>query len=216
MNCTVAANSGLAGSGGVGGSGAPPGSNGSNGNAWGGLRFFGGTLINTLLATNSPGGNGQGWLNDLGYNLSSDATCAFTNVGSLNNTDPKLGPLTNNGGPTLTMALLASSPAIDAADSSAAPAMDQRGVPRSLGRSADIGAFEYNLPAALHLTRSGPAAVDVIVYGVVSQSCRLLASSNFIDWTSIATNQIGTNGTVMFQDSWNPSLNSRFYRAVMP
>ncbi len=47
---------------------------------------------------------------------------------STNPLDPKLGPLQNNGGPTLTMALLAGSLAIDAGDSNAAPgATDQRG-----------------------------------------------------------------------------------------
>jgi len=32
----------------------------------------------------------------------SDNTCNFTNTGDLNKTDPKLGPLKNNGGPTQT------------------------------------------------------------------------------------------------------------------
>jgi len=39
-----------------------------------------------------------------GYNLSSDDTCNFDNSGDLNNTDPKLGLLQYNGGPTQTMA----------------------------------------------------------------------------------------------------------------
>jgi hypothetical protein len=55
-----------------------------------------------------------------------------------------LGPLQNNGGPTLTMALLAGSPAIGQADNSQAPATDQRGVTRLdvAGETTDIGAFE--------------------------------------------------------------------------
>ena len=46
--------------------------------------------------------------------------------------DPRLGPLADNGGPTLTHALLPASPAIDAGINSQAPAglsIDQRGVP---------------------------------------------------------------------------------------
>jgi len=53
-----------------------------------------------------------------GYNLSSDTACDFDATGDMNNIDPKLGPLQNNGGPTQTEALLAGSPAIDAGNPS--------------------------------------------------------------------------------------------------
>jgi hypothetical protein len=55
-----------------------------------------------------------------------------------------LGPLQNNGGPTMTMALLAGSPAIGHADNALAPATDQRGVTRRdlAGELTDMGAFE--------------------------------------------------------------------------
>ena len=52
-----------------------------------------------------------------------------------------LGPLADNGGPTLTHALLAGSPAIDAADTAVCPATDQRGVARDA--ACDVGAFEF-------------------------------------------------------------------------
>ena len=54
--------------------------------------------------------------------------------------DPLLGPLANNGGPTLTHALQAGSPAIDRGDP-AAPPKDQRGYGR-MG-VPDVGAFEF-------------------------------------------------------------------------
>ena len=38
-----------------------------------------------------------------GYNLSSDNTCNFNGPGDMNNIDPKLGTLENNGGPTQTI-----------------------------------------------------------------------------------------------------------------
>jgi hypothetical protein len=62
--------------------------------------------------------------------------------------DPGLAPLANNGGPTMTHALLAGSPAIDRGDDAGAPATDQRGALRPRdgdgngSRIADIGAFE--------------------------------------------------------------------------
>lgn len=149
VNCTLALNSVFRGEGGArgnGGYGFYPGTAGLAGSsgtaAGGGISTAGATLANTLLATNSPGSNCFGTVIDAGHNLSSDVGCAFTNLGSLNGTDPKLGPLADNGGPTLTMALLPGSLAIDGGDTSAAPFIDQRGYPRPAGLAADIGAVE--------------------------------------------------------------------------
>jgi len=87
-----------------------------------------------------------------GYNLSSDSTCNFSNTGDLNNTDPLLGPLQNNGGPTETMALLRGSPAIDAGNPIGCTdnldhllTTDQRGMPRPDHEDTsgcDMGAYE--------------------------------------------------------------------------
>ena len=68
--------------------------------------------------------------------------------------DPNLGPLANNGGPTQTMALLSGSPALDAGDDgvcAAAPVsnLDQRGITRPFGSHCDIGAFEYYVPPVI-------------------------------------------------------------------
>jgi CSLREA domain-containing protein len=56
--------------------------------------------------------------------------------------DPKLGPLTDNGGPTRTHALLLGSPAIDAASTPDCPTTDQRRVLRPQGAACDIGSYE--------------------------------------------------------------------------
>jgi hypothetical protein len=67
-------------------------------------------------------------------------------TGDLINTDPLLGPLQNNGGPTSTHALLPGSPAIDAGDPSFTPPpwYDQRGPNfwRLRNDRIDIGSFE--------------------------------------------------------------------------
>lgn len=55
--------------------------------------------------------------------------------------DAKLNTLSNNGGPTKTMALSTGSPAIDKGTSLNAPTIDQRG--KSRYGKTDIGAFEY-------------------------------------------------------------------------
>ena len=221
-NCSLAFNSATFGFGGAGGAGGAgrgigangvPGPNGSNG-ATGGGGLNGGVCVNTLLATNLPGGNNSGALTDLGHNLSSDGSCAFTNGGSLNNTDPRLGPLANNGGPTLTMALLPGSPAIDAGDNVSAPSSDQRGISRPVGAFADIGAYEFT--AVLQISHAQASEINVLVYGPCGQSFRLLMSTNFSDWQCVATNQIGADGTVLFQDNYGPGETQRFYKVELP
>ena len=58
--------------------------------------------------------------------------------------DPHLAPLSDNGGPTQTHALLQDSPAIDMGNNEAGLEDDQRGhgFPRVKGTRPDIGAFE--------------------------------------------------------------------------
>jgi hypothetical protein len=58
--------------------------------------------------------------------------------------DPRLAPLGDNGGPTLTHALLAGSPAKDAGHDDYLATYDQRGIgfPRKTGAHVDLGAYE--------------------------------------------------------------------------
>jgi hypothetical protein len=106
---------------------------------------------NTILKA-GPGGENISMLDaaltSLGYNLSDDDGGGFlTATGDQTNTNPMLGPLQDNGGPTFTHALLPGSPAIDAGDPNATspPDFDQRGpgFPRVVNGRIDIGAFEY-------------------------------------------------------------------------
>jgi predicted outer membrane repeat protein len=109
-------------------------------------------IQNSIVANYANGGNCAGTITSYGYNLSSDGTCNFSNTGDLNNTNPELGNLNNNGGPTQTMALLQGSPALDAGnpagclDFAGNPlTTDQRGKPRPGGgetTGCDMGAYE--------------------------------------------------------------------------
>ncbi len=110
------------------------------------------TLQNSIVANSTAGGNCYGTMTSNGYNLSSDTTCNFAQNGDLNNTNPQLGPLQSNGGPTQTMALLTGSPAIDAGNPAGCTdnqghllKTDQRGQPRpdklDTG-GCDMGAYE--------------------------------------------------------------------------
>ena len=122
-------------------------SNGSCGGIAGGT-----TVIRNSIVANNLGGNCAGPMASQGYNLSSDNTCNFSGPGDLNNHDPLLGPLQNNGGPTQTMALLPGSPAIDGGNPAGCTdglgnllKTDQRGMPRPDKEDTggcDMGAYE--------------------------------------------------------------------------
>lgn len=96
----------------------------------------------------------SGTLTSQGYNIVSEpADCTIS--GSFAQVSPSLGPLQDNGGPTLTHALLSGSPAIDTGqpgnctDSLGAPiTTDQRGFQRPADGAGtlrcDIGAYELN------------------------------------------------------------------------
>jgi len=97
------------------------------------------TLRNTIVAFN-VGGNANQPVTSLGDNIDSGNSLGLAGAGDMINTDPMLGSLQNNGGYTLTRALLSGSPALNAGSATAAPATDQRGLPRDT--MPDIGAFE--------------------------------------------------------------------------
>jgi len=126
----------------------------------GGVRVGGGrgSILHSILA-NADGNCGNvtsGQYNR--YNVSSDGSCAGSE-GSLSNTDPMLGSLADNGGPTRTHALLAGSPAIDIIPLAyAVIRLDQRGITRPFGAGSDAGAFEVSTepPVATTTTLIGP------------------------------------------------------------
>ncbi len=117
------------------------------------------TAITSIFA-NPAGGNlvseaGTMFIS-LGHNLFSDTPGVALNPADLINTDPRLGPLADNGGPTFTQALLPGSPAIDAGIAVPGVTTDQRGIPRPQGAAPDIGAFEFAVvPEVVSLQRFG-------------------------------------------------------------
>ena len=93
----------------------------------------------------------------LGYNLSSDNGSGFlTGPSDKLNTVPLLGSLQNNGGSTLTHALLPNSPALDQGKNFSGFVTEQRGLFRTIdsatltnapgGDGTDIGAVEMQPP----------------------------------------------------------------------
>jgi hypothetical protein len=89
--------------------------------------------------------NSGGTVISRGYNVSNDDGGGFlTATGDQINTDPMLGPLQDNGGPTFTHDLLTGSPAINTGHPNFTPPpfTDQRGYPRVFNGRIDIGSLE--------------------------------------------------------------------------
>jgi hypothetical protein len=161
----------------------------SNTTASGGLvnSCAGGQAI-LALSNSIVAGQCSGSFTSLGYNMIGNTSgCSFTpGPGDLVNVDPMLGPLQDNGGPTLTQALLPGSPAIDAGSPACPPPdTDQRGVPRPQGAACDIGAYEFvpvvdmvtigravftNAVSTLLVSGSSPASPDATLF-VTVPSC---------------------------------------------
>jgi len=107
------------------------------------------TTVKNSIFANSP--CPMSGVASLGYNIDDGTTCPFSALGDLSNVDPMLGPLQDNGGGTLTYAIGAGSPAIDAGSPDCPPpSEDQRGEVRPVDGDqnttavCDIGAYEYD------------------------------------------------------------------------
>jgi hypothetical protein len=135
----------------------------------GGIAHFAGvtSLKNTIVAENKGPDSSpdcSGTLTSQGYNLiQSVAGCAITTTNNLIGVSPRLGPLQDHGGLSLSQALLSGSPAINAGNptlpgsgGNACEGTDQRGVTRPQNGRCDIGAYEAIPPLFLPLILKSP------------------------------------------------------------
>ena len=111
--------------------------------------IYGGTfdIGNSILNGGGPENISTATVTSHGYNVCSDDGGGFLNgPGDQINTNPLLGPLQDNGGPTFTHGLLTGSPAIDTGDPNFTPPpyYDQRGPVfwRERNGRIDVGSFE--------------------------------------------------------------------------
>lgn len=175
---------------------------------------------NSIIANN--GVDFSGILSSQGYNLIGNTNgCALEGEfgGNQYGVDPLLGPLQNNGGPTLTHALLLGSPAIDAGPANSAPFFDQRGAPRPFGAADDIGAFEFGTAPSHHialLTPSPSGCLQVKMAGTpgfIYMVQRASAPSG--PWTPLSVITADAEGAGICLDPTPPS-DRAFYRTVFP
>ncbi|HLX61349.1 MAG TPA: choice-of-anchor Q domain-containing protein [Planctomycetota bacterium] len=142
------------------------------------------TIKNSTVTKGSTGGATGGGISRAAGTLSAVSTIVAGNVtgdaaaGTINGTDdhnlvggdPKLAPLANNAGPTLTHALLPGSPALQAGVNPDGLQTDQRGVGynRLIGSGVDLGAFEVQAPiiTAASFTPLHPTPGDAVTFNI--------------------------------------------------
>ena len=139
-------------------------------------------LVNTIIGANSSGSSDgpdvYGIFSSLGYNFigNTSGSTGWNAVWDYQNATPlSLGPLQDNGGPTLTCALLPDSLCILSGTSVGAPSTDQRGVIRP-ANNIDIGAYQFTTLLQTVVTWTNPAP---IIYGTALSSTQLNANANY-------------------------------------
>ncbi len=197
-NCTLAFNSGEGGAAGLGGSGQTAGLEGSPGDSGGPVSAA--WLANTLLVANVPmNGSAHSGI-DSDHNLWADNAAGI------------IGPLTSNGGPTLTMALPVGSPAIDAGDNASAPPTDQRGAARPAGAGADIGAYEAAAPGVV----TPPQDCTITLFSTAQFSVLATGAQPLsYQWFFNATNLIATGPSPALQLTNVQLLQAGAYNVVI-
>jgi hypothetical protein len=104
-------------------------------------------------------------IHSLGRNIDSENSCYFIAATDKTNTNPLLGPLQDNGGPTSTCAITQDSPAYNAGTNTGAPTSDQRDVSRPQMAIYDIGAYEFSISNVATATGTGIAVFSTNVGG---------------------------------------------------
>lgn len=193
------------------------------------------TVVNSILFGNfgsTIGGGGviaddcYGPFSSIGHNIVGTASVVSNLLASDQlGVNPMTGPLQDNGGPTPSYALLATSPAIDAG----APGIltvDQRGQPRSVDNPAipnrfgsdgtDIGAVEGN--HVLRMTGVSREGTNVHVkFTSVSDRTYRLEWRDGLDASTASVFPMlvpGTGGIITFTNLGAGGLPLRFYRAL--
>jgi uncharacterized repeat protein (TIGR01451 family) len=188
------------------------------------------SLQNTILANNSivdcgfATHYGGGTVTSLGFNIIGNNDGCTLSDEDITQSDPVLGPLEDNGGPTFTRALQAGSPAINAGNPAGCSGSegllmtDQRGLPRA-GR-CDIGAYElqWDIYATMKVTPTLAIPGDPLSYSInilnatasafdnVSLSDHLPASITYRDSSLVAS-----SGMADFDDGiiiWNGNIDA--------
>jgi hypothetical protein len=165
-------------------------------------------IANTIIANSTKGGDYNGGVGGT-VNLISSSTAANNLVSSgsfswattKTSAEINLGPLSNNGGPTKTIALGTGSVAIGAGDatiSNTAPVngLDQRGVTRST-TAPSIGAFEFYPATQVTLTTTAAGSASGSAFTTQPVITIRDSLGNPVNTTASVTMTVSGNGTTV-------------------
>jgi CSLREA domain-containing protein len=181
--------------------------------------LWAGTTLENTIAANNTSGDCIAWtsapaITSAGHNLIENLTsptpkpgttsCGISGVttGNIIGSDPVLGSLGNNGGPTATQALLSGSPAIDAANNTSCHSTDQRGAARPIDgdsdgtATCDMGAYEGGATAPAPPPSPPPAPTQTSLTspaGNGSKELQVLSTQGFSVGDEIVLNPFGDN-----------------------
>jgi hypothetical protein len=156
--------------------------------------------VNLIVANNTGPAGLENCANiptgfSLGHNIEDRHQCGFTAVGDIIDTNPQLGPLGNNGGPTETEVPLAGSPVVGGGANFYCPMTDQRAIPRPQGTYCDIGAVELTTPTGTTGQAVGITESTATLQGIANTQ-GLPGTAHFLYGT---TTNFGATATVTLQ-----------------
>lgn len=165
-------------------------------------------LRNSILANSVGGVDAAG----VGTITTNDLNSSWIEAGSgslvsTQNGDPDLGAFADHGGPADTIALAATSGAIDAGDASFASDVDQRNVIRD--SAPDLGAYEFSSAPVLQSTTANLASIPEDSLNPPGNAITTLVDANHLNVYDFANDPIGlavtevdnTNGQWQYRDA---------------
>jgi predicted outer membrane repeat protein len=176
------------------------------------------SIDNCIITGEAPNYSGYPSQLNRNYTINSDASLFISGTGNLNDVECLLDELKDNGGGTLTCALMEGSPAIDAIpigagseDYNGAPLLDQRGV-YIVNSNKDMGAYEGSIPYYLQAPELYDCEWNSYIYWmqwyVVERATNYAVYSSTepygtfdLEWVG-ADNQTNWDKTVDFDRSW--------------
>ena len=175
------------------------------------------TVSHTILGDNTSGAGGS--FNDIDINIPTSLSFSLLESvitrggisddgGNIFGQDPILGPLADNGGPTLTHLPASNSPAVDSGDQNIGdpPTTDQRGFGRIAGGRIDMGSVEFGATGG----SAGEVTFELAAYSISeSAPTRAVASINVMrtGGTSgaVSVDYATANGTAVAPDDYLPA-----------
>lgn len=185
----------------------------TSGNGFNGIMLGNNATIeigNSILADNQEKNCSTSQATSLGYNLSTDFSCGFAEIGDLSGAAAQIGALADNGGYVETHALLPDSAAIDAGDNTNCPAVDARGATRPFDgdgdtvATCDIGAVEaqHQLLIADSTVSEGNVGSETAVFTVTlapASTQTVTVDYETVDETAVSgSDYTATTGTLTF------------------